>query len=105
MIFFKTGNDKIKQHDVKSSQFFAKKFNAWKSHSPVSNMSAVVDAKPHGDDQVDAGHRVDGQAPEVHEPADVCQRKDNHEQDLGSILRIYSGRNFKDKTFSGSNLC
>ena len=41
-------------------------------------MSAVVDAQPHGDDEVDAGDGVHGEAPEVHESADVSQRQDDH---------------------------
>jgi hypothetical protein len=47
-------------------------------------MSAVVDAQPHGYDEVDAGDGVHGEAPEVHESADVSQGQDHH---LRSILR------------------
>ena len=48
---------------------------------PVSDVSAVVDAEPNGDDEVDARDGVDGQAPEVHEAADVDQGDDDHDED------------------------
>ena len=47
----------------------------------VRDVRAVVDAQADGDDQVDGRDDVDGEAPEVHEPADVDQREDDHEED------------------------
>ena len=45
----------------------------------VRDVRAVVDAQADGDDEVDAGHGVDGQAPEVHETADLDKWQDDHE--------------------------
>ncbi len=46
----------------------------------MCNMCAVVDTEAHGDDEVDAGHRVYGQAPEVHETPHLGQGHDDHQQ-------------------------
>ncbi len=40
-------------------------------------MRGVVDAEPDGQDDVDAGERVDGDVPEVEEPDDVDQSEKN----------------------------
>ncbi len=44
------------------------------------------------------GHRIDGQAPEVHEPADVDEREDDHEEDeeRGDQVSDEQGRRHKD---------
>ena len=56
-------------------------------------MSAVVDTQTHGDDEVNAGDSVHGEAPEVHESADVSQRQDDHLRKVNFanqvILRLY----------------
>ena len=49
----------------------------------VSHMSCIVNTEAHGDDQVDAGHHVYGQAPEVNKSSNI---------DLQNIL-IYRGFN------------
>ena len=41
---------------------------------PMCDVSAVVDAKADGDDQVDAGDGVDGQSPEMHKSGNVDER-------------------------------
>jgi len=46
---------------------------------PMSHVSAVIHTQPDSDDEVYAGDGVDGQAPEVHEPADVDEGDDDHE--------------------------
>ncbi len=46
----------------------------------VSNVGTVVNAEAYGDDDVDAGHCVDGETPEVHETSDVDEWKKHHEQ-------------------------
>ena len=38
-------------------------------------VGGVVDAESDGHDDVDAGHHVDGQTPEVHETQDVNLRR------------------------------
>ena len=64
----------------------------------VSNVRAVVHAQPDGNDQVNGGDRVDGQAPEMHEAADVDQRDEDHEQDQerGDEVADEDGRGDKD---------
>ena len=47
----------------------------------VRNVGRVVDAKADGDDEVDAGHRVDCQTPEVHKATDVDERDNDHYED------------------------
>ena len=47
----------------------------------VRDVSRVVDAEADGNDQVDAGDRIDRQAPEVDESGDVNQRQHDHGQD------------------------
>ncbi len=47
----------------------------------MSDVRAVIDAQADGDDEVDAGHGVDGQAPVMHETTDLDKWKDDHEQD------------------------
>ena len=37
----------------------------------VSHMGGIVDTEAHGDDQVDAGHHVYSQAPEVDKSSDI----------------------------------
>ena len=49
----------------------------------VSHMGCIVNTEAHGDDQVDAGHHVYGQAPEVNKSSNI---------DLQNIL-IYRGFN------------
>jgi len=46
--------------------------------TPVCHVSAVVNAQPHGNYEVDAGDGVHGEAPEVHESANISQRQDDH---------------------------
>ena len=43
----------------------------------VGDVSRVVDAEPDGQDDVDAGERVDGDVPEVEEANDVDQSQKN----------------------------
>ena len=45
----------------------------------MRDVSGVDDAEADGDDEVVAGHRVDGQAPEVHEAADLHEAQDDAE--------------------------
>ncbi len=45
----------------------------------MSHVSTVIHTQPDGDDEVHAGDGVDGQAPEVHEPADIDEGDDDHE--------------------------
>ena len=45
----------------------------------MRDVSGVVDAEADGDDEVVAGHRVDGQAPKVHEAADLDQAQNDAE--------------------------
>ena len=47
----------------------------------MRDVRAVVDAQADGDDEVDAGDGVDGQAPEVHETTYLDKWQDDHEQD------------------------
>ena len=37
----------------------------------VSHMGRIVNTEAHGDDQVDAGHHVYGQAPEVNKASNI----------------------------------
>ena len=50
------------------------------SHEVVSHVCRVVDTQPHGYDEVDAGHRVYGQPPEVDEAAHIDEGEDHAEQ-------------------------
>ena len=45
----------------------------------MRDVSGVVDAEADGDDEVVARHRVDGQAPKVHEAADLDQAQNDAE--------------------------
>ena len=45
----------------------------------MGDVSGVVDAEADSDDEVVAGHRVDGEAPEVHEAADLDEAQDDAE--------------------------
>ena len=45
----------------------------------MRDVGRVVDAESDGDDEVVAGDGVDGQAPEVHEAADLHQAENNAE--------------------------
>ena len=47
----------------------------------VSNVGTVINTKPDGNYEVDAGDSVNGQAPEVHEPCNVNEGENNHEED------------------------
>ena len=51
----------------------------------VGDVSGVVDAEADGDDEVVARHRVDGQAPKVHEAADLHEAEDDAEL----LVRFY----------------
>ena len=50
----------------------------------MRDVSGVVDAESDGDDEVVARHRVDGQAPKVHEAADLHQAEDDAQLLVGS---------------------
>ncbi len=74
----------ITKPNCKLSKAVKNTFVQKKSHkmlvklTPVCHVSTVVNAQPHGDDEVDAGHGVHGEAPEVHKSANVSQRQDDH---------------------------
>ena len=55
----------------------------------VRDVRRVVDAQPDGDDQVVARHRVDGQAPKVHEAADLHEAQDDAELLTVRFYRTY----------------
>ena len=44
----------------------------------MGNVDAVVNTQANRDDNVDAGHDVDGDVPEVEEPDDVHQGDPDH---------------------------
>ena len=46
-------------------------------HKSMGHVSGVVDTEADGDDDVGAGHSVDGETPEVDEAADVDKGEDN----------------------------
>ena len=47
----------------------------------MGDVGGVVHAETDGDDDVGAGDRVDGQAPEVDEAADIDEREEDTEED------------------------
>ncbi len=61
----------------------------------VGDVSGVVDAEPDGQDDVDAGERVDGDVPEVEEPDDVDQSEKNANlnKQQNWIIKIFSLKN------------
>ncbi len=67
-------------------------------------MRAVVDTEAHGDDEVDAGHRVYGQAPEVHETPHLRQGHDDHQQHQDGASSL-ANRGQCYKTFLCSITC
>ena len=51
----------------------------------MRNVGGVIDAESDGDDEVVAGDGVDGQAPEVHEAADLHEAE--HDAELSEANR------------------
>ena len=60
----------------------------------MGDVGGVVDAQPYGYDDIGAGHRVDGQAPEVYEAPDVDQGEHHaaqHQQRGGQVEQQQPG--------------
>ncbi len=64
----------------------------------VGDVSGVVDAEPDGQDDVDAGERVDGDGPEVQEADDVDQSEEdanlNNNTEVKGQFQFKSGFEF-----------
>ena len=54
----------------------------------MGNVDAVVNTQANRDDNVDAGHDVDGDVPEVEEPDDVHQGDPDHSHHHEAHLQV-----------------
>ena len=57
----------------------------------MADVDTVVDAKANGEDYVDAGDDVDGDAPEVEEADDVREGEDDGQDDQDADPKVRMG--------------
>ena len=57
----------------------------------MADVDAVVNAKANGEDYVDAGDDVNGDAPEVEEADDVSEGEDDGQDDQDADPKVHMG--------------